>query len=273
MWSFDQTAILVRCAGLAGAGLDLDDAVGDLGHLELEQPLDETGVGAADDDLGALGGLADLDDVGLDPGAGLGALVGHLLGLGQQRLDPAEVEQRVAGVGLLDDAGDDVALAAGVLLVLHLALGLADALGHHLLRGLRGDATEVVGRDVELVADGLAVLVELLGDHPDLAGVGVDRDPGVLVRVGHALVGRLERVGERAEQRVDRDAPVGGQRLQRVHHVGIRHDAFALFVLVWFFELVAAGVALGSFADGRRWPLRASAPPHSNTVRAFSMSS
>ena len=28
-------------AGLAGAGLDLDDAVGDLGHLELEQPLDE----------------------------------------------------------------------------------------------------------------------------------------------------------------------------------------------------------------------------------------
>ena len=31
---------------LAGAGLDLDDAVGDLGHLELEQPLDQAGVGA-----------------------------------------------------------------------------------------------------------------------------------------------------------------------------------------------------------------------------------
>ena len=138
--SFDQTAILVRCTGLAGAGLDLDDAVGDLGDLELEQALDEAGVGAAHHDLGALGGLADLDDVGLDPGAGLGALVGHLLGLRQQRLDPTEVEQRVAGVGLLDDAGDDVALAAGVLLVLHLALGLADALDHDLLHGLRGDA-------------------------------------------------------------------------------------------------------------------------------------
>ena len=28
-----------------GAGLDLDDTVGDLGHLELEEPLHETGVG------------------------------------------------------------------------------------------------------------------------------------------------------------------------------------------------------------------------------------
>ena len=128
---------------LAGAGLDLDDAVGDLGHLELEQPLDEAGVGAADDDLRALGGLADLDDVGLDAVARLGALVRHLLGLRQQRLDPTEVEQRVAAVGLLDDAGDDVALAVGVLLELALALGLADALAHHLAEGLGGDAAEL----------------------------------------------------------------------------------------------------------------------------------
>src|SRR6266540_3859339 len=56
------------------------------------------------------------------------------------RLDPTEVEQRVPGVGLLDDACDDVALAAGVLLVLHLALGFADPLEDHLLGGLRRDA-------------------------------------------------------------------------------------------------------------------------------------
>ena len=61
-----------------------------------------------------------------------------------------EVEQRVALVALLDDAGDDVALAAGVLLVLALALGLADALAHDLLGRLRGDAPEVVGRVVAL---------------------------------------------------------------------------------------------------------------------------
>src|SRR5205085_12020521 len=65
-------------AGLAGARLDLDDAVGDLGHLELEEPLDEARVGAGHDDLGAPRVLADLDDVGLEPGAGLGPLVGHL---------------------------------------------------------------------------------------------------------------------------------------------------------------------------------------------------
>ena len=95
------------------------------------------------DDLRALGRRAHLDDVRLEPGAGLGPLVGHLLGLRQQRLDLAEVEQRVAAVALLDDAGDDVALAVGVLLELALALGLADALAHHLAERLRGDAAEV----------------------------------------------------------------------------------------------------------------------------------
>ena len=157
--------------GLAGAGLDLDDAVGDLGDLELEEALDEAGVGAADDDLRALGGLADLDDVGLEPAVGLGALVGHLLGLGQQRLDPAEVEQRVAGVALLDDAGDDVALAAGVLLVLHLPVDLAEALHHHLAEGLGGDAAERLGSGVTSSSGpyGLAVLVELLRDDAHVA--------------------------------------------------------------------------------------------------------
>ena len=101
-------------------------------------------MGAADDDLGALGRLAHLDDVGLEPGAVLVALVGDLLGLGQQGLDLAEVEQGVAVVALLDDAGDDVALAAGVLLVLEVALGLADALEDDLLGRLGGDAAEVL---------------------------------------------------------------------------------------------------------------------------------
>ena len=150
---------------LAGAGLDLDDAVGDLGHLELEQTPDEARDGSArHHDLGALDRPTHLDDVGLDPLAGVGTLVVDLLGLGQQCLDTTQIQQRVAGIGLLDDAGDDVALAAGVLLVLELALGLADALGHDLAGGLGGDAPEVVGRDVQLGPDGLAVLVQLLGE-------------------------------------------------------------------------------------------------------------
>ena len=118
-------------------------------------------MGAAHHDLGALGGLANLDDVRLQAGPVLVALVGDLLGLGQQGLDLAQVEQGVAVVGLLDDPGDDVALAAGVLLVLDVALGLADALQDDLLGRLRGDAPEVVRRVVPL-ADDVAVLVELL---------------------------------------------------------------------------------------------------------------
>src|ERR1043166_3572672 len=57
-------------------------------------------------------------------------------------------EHVVAVAGLLDDAGHDLADAVDVLLVHHLALGLADPLQDDLLRRLRGDAAEVLGRDV-----------------------------------------------------------------------------------------------------------------------------
>ena len=217
-------------AWLTRARLDLDDAVGDLGHLELEQLQDQAGVRAGHDDLRTLGGLADLDDVGLEPGVVLGALVRDLLGLGQQRLDPTEVEQRVTAVVLLDDAGDDVALAAGVLLVLELALSLADALGHHLTGGLGGDATEVVGRDVELLADRHALLVEFLGEDPDVEGAGVDRDPRVLVGLRHPLVRGLERVGQCGHEGVDGDALLGREGLEGVEHVGAAHDRAFLFL-------------------------------------------
>ena len=95
--------------------------------------------------------------------AGLGTLERHLLGLRQQALHPAEVEQRVARVGLLDDAGDDVALAVGVLLELAVALGLADALAHHLAEGLGGDAAHLLLlRRVVALVDPEAVLVDVV---------------------------------------------------------------------------------------------------------------
>ena len=197
--SFDHTAIFVRWPGSRAAALSLDNAAGDLGHFELEQALDQARVGAGHHDLRALGGLADFDDVGLETRAVLVALVGHLLGLGHQRFDFAQVKQGVAVVALLDDAGDDVALAAGVLLVLHVALGLANALQHDLLRGLRGDTAEVLGRVVPL-ADDVAVLVEFLAVHLDLAGVGVDRDDGFFGGGVEPLVRGDQRVRERVEQ-------------------------------------------------------------------------
>ena len=47
-------------AGLAGDAADLDEAVGDLGHLELEQRLDQLRVAAREDHLRALRAGADL---------------------------------------------------------------------------------------------------------------------------------------------------------------------------------------------------------------------
>ena len=139
-------------AGLAGDVGDLHQAVGDLGHLELEQLLDQLGVAARDDDARPLGRGRDLLDDRLDALRVVVALAVDLLGLRQQRLDAlAQLHERVAGVRLLDDAGDQLADAVAVLLEHHVALGLADPLEDHLLGGLGGDAAEVVGRDVALV--------------------------------------------------------------------------------------------------------------------------
>src|SRR6185295_15941647 len=87
-----------------------------------------------------------------------------LLRLREQRLDLAQVEQRVAALLLLDDARDDVSLTPGELLVRHLALGVAQLLEDDLLRGLRADAPlELVGNldlflghDLHLERGGLA---------------------------------------------------------------------------------------------------------------------
>ena len=49
--------------GFTGTGLDFHDAIGDFGNFELEESLDQAGVCAAHHDLGAFGGLTDLDDV------------------------------------------------------------------------------------------------------------------------------------------------------------------------------------------------------------------
>jgi hypothetical protein len=73
------------------------------------------------------------------------ALVPDLLRARQQGLDPlAQLHQRVAVVGLLDDPGDELADAVLVLLEHHPPLRLADPLEDHLLRGLRRDPPEVL---------------------------------------------------------------------------------------------------------------------------------
>src|SRR4051794_7087555 len=232
-------------ARLARDVLDLDEAVGDLGDLELEQRLDQLGVAARDDDARPLGGGRDLLDDRLDALVVLVALALDLLGLRQQGLDAlAQLDERVTRVLLLDDAGDQLADTVAVLLVHHVALRLADPLEDHLLGGLRGDAAEVVRGDVPLV-DLVLVLLELdridlrlfglahlprlgvdgrllvdrlddqvrleaLGDDQlgdaEVRGLRVDVDARVLRGVGLLLVGREERVLQRVTKLVGGDA-------------------------------------------------------------------
>src|SRR5918995_3636273 len=117
-------------AGLAGDVGDLHQTVGDLGHLELEQALDQLRVAARDDDARAARRGGDLLDDGLDALRVVVALALDLLGLGQQRLHAlAQLHERVAGVRLLDDAGDQLAHAVAVLLEHHVALGRGELLG------------------------------------------------------------------------------------------------------------------------------------------------
>ena len=242
-------------AGLAGDVGDLDEAVGDLGHLELEELLDELGIAPRDDDRGALRRGRDLLDDGLDALGVVVALAVDLLGLRQQRLDAlADLHERVAAVGLLHDAGDQLADAVAVLLEHHVALGLADALQDDLLGRLRGDAAEVAGRHVTLL-DLILVLLELrrvdlgigrldhlprlgvvrralvdrlddevrleaLGDDQlddaEVGGLGVELDARVLRAVGLLLVGRQQRVLEREPELLGGDALLPAENGHRI---------------------------------------------------------
>ena len=152
----------------------------------------------------------------------------HLLALREQRLHLAEVEQRVSPFLLLDDAGDHVALAAGELLVGHLALRVAKLLEDHLLRRLGADPSlEVVGdldlglRDHLHLETGLVApldrrgvhLLELLLPHAKVARLGIDHgaEPDELVvplgmfLLPVSLVRRGHRFLEPAQDGLERD--------------------------------------------------------------------
>src|SRR5262249_53082214 len=69
---------LAAVASLARQRLDLDGPVLDLGDLLLEQPADELGVVARQNDLDAVAHLADVEDDGLDPFADVVRFAGDL---------------------------------------------------------------------------------------------------------------------------------------------------------------------------------------------------
>ena len=147
----------------------------------------------------------------------------------------------------MHDAGHDLALAAGVLLVDDVALRLAETLTVDLARGLRGDAPELrlghVLRDANLAAharggvvllgvrdDHLEVrILDLLGRghhlvlavHADLPALGIDDDDDVLGRVRVAAIGRLDGLLQGMDQDLLRDTLLGVQLEERSDEVPI----------------------------------------------------
>src|ERR1043166_8111092 len=82
----------------------------------------------------------------------------------------------MAELDALDDAGDDLADAVLELLILALALGVADLLEDHLLGGLGGDAAELDRRQRidDIVADHRAGLQLLRVLEADLLEIILD---------------------------------------------------------------------------------------------------
>ena len=237
-------------AGLAGDGLDLDQAVVDLGNLDLEQAADKVGMRAGHDDgragllaahaRGVRTGIANLDDEHLQAlvvaivlaGRTLVALAGIALHVVMRklRLDAvADLDDGEIGRALQHGAGDQVADAAGELLVDGLAAGLANDGADDALGVLRGDAADVGGGDVALLELGvLAGLLVGLADRDqlvdiDLARLAVDGHSSIPLEVEDMLIA----FGQGGFQAVDQielvDLALMGQGLQSLDQLRTCH--------------------------------------------------
>ena len=143
-------------ARIARAGLDLDQALADFRHFELEQLHHEFRGGAADEQLRAARLGAHVEQVAADAVAGAQHVARDALVLRDEGLGvAAQVDVDVAALDALDDAGDQLADAVLPGVDDLRALGFAHALHDHLLGGLRGDAAELGVLDLlfDVVAD------------------------------------------------------------------------------------------------------------------------
>jgi len=223
-------------AGLPGDRLDLHDALADLRDFELKQALDEPLMGPGDQHLRPAAELGDLQHVDLQAVIDVVLLAGHLLALLQQRLCAAQLDIDLAVVHPLHDGGEDFIFLFDELVVDHAALGFADVLHDHLLRGLRCDSPEIPGRGAQLgqVADfipgvdgaglfeadfGLRVLDHLDDGlarenlHRPLFAVDRRADVGALAEI---LFIRGDQCGfDGGEEHILVDAALLGQRVQR----------------------------------------------------------
>src|SRR5690606_9715221 len=169
-------------ARVAGAGLDLDQALADFRHLELEQLDHELRRGAADEQLRAARFAAHVVQVAADAVARTHDVARDRLVLRDEAFGvAAEVDVDVAALHALDHAGHQFADAVLPRVDHLLALGLAHALHDHLLGGLGGDAAEL---------DVLDLLLDVVADLDALDLVARVHEPDLAVgRLHHRVVG------------------------------------------------------------------------------------
>ena len=172
--SADQTASLVRLPASRAMERDLHGAVVDLRHLQLEQALDQAGVGAGDEDLGPAAGAADLHHIDLQARRPRGPPRPGPARRGRgkrrwirRRWSMRRVTAPLPGIHAGD--GTPVSISCSLelnIVVDHAVLGLPHALDDDLPGRLGGDAAEVPGLDLD--ADHVAAL----GGGQALAGLG-----------------------------------------------------------------------------------------------------
>ena len=196
--------------GFAGDALDLDRAVGDFGDFQLEELLDEVGIGAREGQLRALGLGVEVQQQEADAVADLVFLARDAFLAGHDALGVAEVDEHVAAVEAPDGAGHDVAHVVLVDAVDLVLFGHAQLLDDGLLGRLGGNAPEIARGDFDF--DQVAEL-EILA-----------RELGLSVVEGHFLVAVADEIHD-----LDAREGLDLQRLAIDRDAQIPHapDAFA----------------------------------------------
>ncbi len=240
--------------GVAGAALDLQQALLDLGHFLAEQLDHELGGGARQDDGRAAQRQVHFHDHGADAVAVAQVFLGDHLAAAQAPFDAARFDDDVALVHALDGAHEDLVAARHEVVEQHLALGVADLLQDHLLGSHGADAADrhrihrfldvVVHVDVGDLLLGFEQQDFLFGQlqaglvrhHVPaaegfvVAAVAVDRDADVHVAFVQLLGGLRQGRLHRAENHVTLDVLLARDRFDQHQQFAIH---FTTLLLPW----------------------------------------
>ena len=231
-------------AGIAGGGLDLDQALFDFRNFKLEQTDQQVRRDARQHQLRAACLRLDLDHVGANAVAHPQILLRDDLVARDHALDAARFNDHVAALDALDGPSQQIVLALQKIVEDLLPLGVANLLHDDLLCRLRADATEIhrLQRLLDHVADlqlGIALgcvgdrdlvrrfLVLLVGHNGPaakrlvIAGLAIDRHSRVDV-LREALLGcGCERRLQRREDDVLGDVLFARQRVDEQQQLAI----------------------------------------------------